>query len=238
MSTTPTPALHFSLRQWSAWAPGLETRADWANWDGTLPCGDAAPKVEAMPAMLRRRADRLGKMTLEALYAPEIAYHGQALIHASRHGEATRTVPLLQALAHEGAVSPQAFSMAVHNATAGLFTIATRTHAPVSAIAAGRETALAGLIEACSQLADGAASVLLCYSDEPLPSLYTRYADTAEAPFALVLDLVAGDDFALSTGAANAQDTTPLALLHFLLGSTATLPLSRRGGWQIVRSAA
>ncbi|MBM3117139.1 beta-ketoacyl synthase chain length factor [Jeongeupia naejangsanensis] len=237
MSTTPTSTLRFCLRQWSAWAPGLETREAWSGWDGTLPHGDASPKVDAMPAMLRRRADRLGKMTLETLYAPDIAYHGQPLIHASRHGEATRTVPLLQALARDGAVSPQAFSMAVHNATAGLFTIATRTHAPVTAIAAGPETALAGLLEACSQLADGAASVLLCFSDEPLPALYQPYADTAEAPFALTLDLVAGDDFTLGTGAACTEDATPLSLLHFLLGGETALPLSIRGGWQIVRSA-
>ncbi|AOY02356.1 hypothetical protein BJP62_13985 [Jeongeupia sp. USM3] len=228
--------MHFSLKQWSAWAPGLESRNAWLAWDGKPPGGETAPKVEAMPAMLRRRADRLGKMALEALYAPEIAYHGQPLIHASRHGEATRTVPLLQSLAAEGKVSPQAFSMAVHNATAGLFTIATRTHTPVSAIAAGAETALAGLVEACSQLADGAASVLLCYSDEPLPALYRRYADAPEAPFAMALDLVPGDDFRLEPGHAGGRDATPLELLHFFLSGAAVLPLAVRGGWTVVRS--
>ncbi|GHD68988.1 beta-ketoacyl synthase chain length factor [Jeongeupia chitinilytica] len=238
MSTPPSPALHFSLRQWSAWAPGLESREAWLAWDGTLPAGDSAPKVAAMPAMLRRRADRLGKMTLETLYADDIAYQGQPLIHASRHGEAARTVPLLQSLAAEGKVSPQAFSMAVHNATAGLFTIATQTHTPVSAIAAGNETALAGLVEACSQLADGAPSVLLCFSDEPLPTLYQRYADAPEAPFSLVLNLVAGHGFSLVAGAAGGRDATPLELLHFLLGNGAVLPLAMRGGWQLVRHTA
>ncbi|BCL77396.1 3-oxoacyl-ACP synthase [Jeongeupia sp. HS-3] len=232
--------MHFSLRQWSAWAPGLDTREAWLGWAlaGALPHGDEAPKVAAMPAMLRRRADRLGKMALETLYAAEIGYHSQPLIHASRHGEATRTVPLLQALAQEGTVSPQAFSMAVHNATAGLFTIATKTNATVTALAAGRETALAGLIEACGQLADGAAAVLLCFSDEPLPALYRPYGDAPEAPFAIALDLVAGDDYTLESGHAGGDDATPLDLLRFLLNDAPTLALGARGGWRLARGAA
>lgn len=188
--------------------------------------------------MLRRRAERLGRMLLETLFEPTLAYHGQPLIHASRHGEATRTVPLLTELARDGAVSPQSFSMAVHNATSGLFTIARQSQAPVTAIAAGPETACAGLTEAIGQLADGAASVLLCFSDEPLPALYQPFVDDAEAPFAFTLELATGNEFTLTSLPGRGGNATPLDLLRFLLGNASRLPLTARGNWHAVRTGA
>ncbi|SMC18637.1 Beta-ketoacyl synthase, N-terminal domain [Andreprevotia lacus DSM 23236] len=230
-------ALSFRVAAWSAWAPGLDTAAAWQAWrhEARQPEGDDVPPVAAMPAMLRRRAERLGRMALETLYADAITYRGQPIVYASRHGETGRIVPLLQQLAAEGSVSPQAFSMAVHNAIPGLFTIAQRSNAPVTAIAAGPETAFAGLTEALAQLQEGAPSVLLCLADHPLPAVYAAFADAAEAPVACVLELAPGNDFVLDNKGSDKRNARALDVLYFLLGPAPKLGLTVRGGWQCRR---
>ncbi|TJZ65822.1 beta-ketoacyl synthase chain length factor [Chitiniphilus eburneus] len=204
----PSPAPSFTLSGWSAWNPALTDAAAWLDWaarDEALPQGDGAPALAAMPPLLRRRAHRLGRMALETLYG---AAPGDdcVVVHASRHGEVERSLALLQSLAADGSVSPQHFGMAVHNAIPGLFTIARQLPLPVSAVAAGRATIWAALVEALGQLADGAPRVLLVMADEPVPPLFTPFTDEPEAPFAYTLALTPGDDWHLDWAASDAGD--------------------------------
>ncbi|GAA5786441.1 beta-ketoacyl synthase chain length factor [Chitiniphilus shinanonensis] len=218
--STASPS--FTLTGWSAWHPALPDAAAWLDWaarGGPLPAGDGAPPLAQMPPLLRRRAHRSGRMALQAMYD---AAPGDdcAIVHASRHGEVERCLGLLQALAAEGAVSPQQFGMAVHNAIPGLFTIARRQPLPVSAIAAGRATAWAGLVEALAQLADGASRVLLVVADEPLPPLYQPFADEPQAPFAYALTLAPGTQWRLDWQAdatAASAETAAATMLRALL---------------------
>lgn len=117
------------------------------------------------------------------------------IVFASRHGEALRSHALIRELLCEQSVSPQSFSLSVHNATLGLYTIATGCHANVTALAGVNATASALLTEAMGLLADGAASVLVVACDEVLPDSYAGYADEPQAPFAWAVELVAGNDF-------------------------------------------
>ena len=52
-----------TVKDWAAWAPGIESRAQWQQWArGELePEVGAAPQVSAIPAILRRRLSSLGK---------------------------------------------------------------------------------------------------------------------------------------------------------------------------------
>lgn len=117
------------------------------------------------------------------------------IVFASRHGEALRSFGLIRELHTEGSVSPQSFSLSVHNATAGIHTIALGCHANVTALAGSQATGDALLTEAMGLLLDGAQSVLVVACDEPLPDCYRPYLDEPQAPFAWAAELIAGDQF-------------------------------------------
>jgi hypothetical protein len=94
----------------------------------------------------------------------------------------------MNSLASGEPVSPNAFSLSVHNTVSSLFSIARgdRTHS--TAIAAGGSTVEAGFLEARGLLAEAPdASALLVYYDEPLPSFYVGKADAIQVSAALAL---------------------------------------------------
>jgi hypothetical protein len=142
------------------------------------------PAVASMPAMLRRRAGFLGKMALETAYQCLGQRRDVPAVFCSRHGDVARAVELLQDLVDGGPLSPTNFGLAVHNASAGLFSIARSDRANHAALAAGASSIEHGVIEACSLLADGAAEVLLVAYDTCLPEVFARYEDCAEQPHA------------------------------------------------------
>lgn len=178
--------VQFSIEAHAAWAPGLETDADWRTWARSrfVIQGDSEPRVLSMPAMLRRRAGAVGKMALEVAYRCLDGRIDVPTVFCSRHGECARSVELLQDLVKEVPLSPTSFSLSVHNATAGLFSIARHDHANHSALSAGNSGVEHALIEACGLLEDGAAEVLLVVYDGLLPDEFSEFSDCEDQPFA------------------------------------------------------
>ncbi|MES2048375.1 MAG: beta-ketoacyl synthase chain length factor [Pseudomonadota bacterium] len=176
----------FSIAAHCAWAPGIETPEAWHAWAEApfKTLGDAEPAVRQMPPMLRRRAGFLGKMALEVAYQCLAGRTGIPMVFCSRHGDVARAVNLLTELAQDNPLSPTSFGLAVHNANAGLFSIARVDQANHLALAAGASTIEHAIIEACSLLADGAAEVLLVAYDNCLPTLFKEFEDCAEQPHA------------------------------------------------------
>ncbi|HEX7233428.1 MAG TPA: beta-ketoacyl synthase chain length factor, partial [Candidatus Binatia bacterium] len=76
------------------------------------------------------------------------------------------------------------FALSVHNATAGLFSMARLDHAASTALAGGRSSVEHAVIEACAILGEGEQEVLLVVYDCPLPALYAEFADCRDQPFA------------------------------------------------------
>ena len=194
-----THGVTFSIVRHAQWAPGLTTPEAWTQW-ARAPhriVAGGEPGVKAMPAMLRRRAGFLGKMALEVAYQC-IDGCGEGggdipTVFCSRHGEVARALDLLSDLARGEALSPTAFSMSVHNATAGLLTIARADRANHIALAAGAATIEHAVIEACGLLADGAPMVLLVASDCQLPELFLPFQDCEEQPHAWAWLMTAAD---------------------------------------------
>lgn len=173
-----------------AWAPNLATDADWHAWAlGTRAAScEGSPTASAVPAMLRRRLTRWGRLALQV--ASELADELDPMapvIFSSRHGDTERTQQLLTDLANGEQLSPTAFSLSVHNAPLGLFTIVRQITAPSLALAAGKETLAHAWLEAATWLAQGAPQVLLVHADEPLAGFYQADADEQELPQALAL---------------------------------------------------
>ena len=178
--------IQFSITSQAAWAPGIETDAAWQAWaHNRFPIqGTAEPALAAMPAMLRRRAGFIGKMALEVAYRCLNGGNAAATVFCSRHGECARSVELLQDLVQDHPLSPTSFSLSVHNATAGLLSIARHDQSNHSALSAGDSGVEHAVIEACGLLADGASEVLLVVYDGLLPNEFMAYQDCQDQPFA------------------------------------------------------
>lgn len=179
-------SVSFSLLRHAAWAPGLASADAWAGWAAVpflIRTGEE-PGLRAMPPMLRRRAGFLGKMALEVAYACLDGEANIPTVFCSRHGEVARAVDLLGDLARETPLSPTSFGLSVHNASAGLFSIARADRANHLALAAGNSSVEHAVIDACSLLHDGAAKVQLVVYDTPLPEVFSQFEDCCEQPHA------------------------------------------------------
>ncbi|MGD8176190.1 beta-ketoacyl synthase chain length factor [Marinimicrobium sp. ARAG 43.8] len=178
----------------AAWAPGLTREQEWRAWAAapTAVLGDDKPKPAAVPAMLRRRLTRWSRMALEvATSVDEWITADTPVIFSSRHGDTHCTEALLRSLADGEALSPTAFSLSVHNAAVGVYTIVRKITAPSLAIAAGRATLPQAWLEAQSWLLTGTPEVLLVHVDEPLSAFYQPYEDESEMPAAVAMVLQA-----------------------------------------------
>jgi len=233
----------FTIARHAAWAPGLASPERWAEWTREpwyLAPGEE-PKVAAMPALLRRRAGLLGRMALEVAYDCLGQERDVPTVFCSRHGEVARAVELLNDLARGEPLSPTAFGLAVHNASAGLFSIARADRANHVALAAGPATLEHAVIEACGLLADGASRVLLVACDLPLPGVLSGFEDCAEQAFAFAWLMVPAAEHPVRLGwrteaapAAAARMPGALEVLRFQLAGAPSLvrhALDRRWHW-------
>jgi len=204
----------FSINAWAAWAPGLTDQAAWLDWFAA-PCvvlGDEMPALTEMPAMMRRRVERLGRAALQVAYR---AMQGAApcpMVFASRFGDLQRSVALMKQLALEGAVSPAAFSMSVHNAFAALFSIARQDRSNYAAISAGAETAECAFIEAMGLLDEGAHEVLVVCYDEPLPEPLQHFEHGMSFPRAFACRIARDDANGIVVTTRHADTATPKAI--------------------------
>jgi hypothetical protein len=240
----------FSVAAHAAWSPGATTAAAWQTWAAAphpLSEGEE-PGARQVPAMLRRRAGFLGKMALEAAFQCLGEQRDVPCVFVSRHGEVARAVDLLGELAQDIALSPTGFGLAVHNASAGLFSIARADRANHIALAAGDSGAEHAVIEACGLLADGAPMVLLVVYDCPLPQVFAGFADGEEEPHAwawlmtpaqgeaLRLEWTAADSAAPAAG--NGASPAGLEVLRFFLGGQDELVrVAGRQRWRWSRNA-
>ena len=181
--------LQFDIRAWAACAPALQTHADWQAWSQApwLPEGADLPALAAMAPMLRRRVNATGRAALHPAYdlaATSTRSTGaMPAVFASRHGDSHRAYDMLCELAAAQPLSPTAFGLSVHNAIGALFSIDRGDVSNIQAIAGGRDTVEAAIVEACGLLAEGAEEVLVVCYDTPLPDSYTSFADEPQCLF-------------------------------------------------------
>lgn len=169
--------------------------------------GRAATDLGFVDPMLKRRLSPLAKLTLSVAHECSKGVPDPRLVYASRHGEITRTVSMLEDLAHGDGVSPTVFSLSVLNATAGLFSLIFKNVEPTTAISSGRSSFGYGLLEAALRFAEAPSRPLLyVYSDEPLPGIYgERHGEGASrAALALLLWEPAERQVHCSTSSRNA----------------------------------
>jgi hypothetical protein len=171
-------------------------------------------------------------------------------IFASRHGDTPLSLELLQGIARGEPMSPTRFSLAVHNAVGGLFSIVRKDTSAVTAIAAMQGLVLQTLFEAIGQLQTVERLLCVIY-DIPLPDFYQQCRFDAAEPFphaiALVLGNQVGDACRLEQGVrVSNADPGPLdpfqheslGLLRLLTGiATEAEFTQRQSRWQLSRVA-
>ena len=191
---------HFNIASWRAWAPGLDADEDcqaWLQAPRRLADNGEQPDVSFLPAMQRRRLSRLARMLFHVAWPIAETLGPLPLVFVSRHGETPRTLSILADLAHNEPLSPTQFSLSVHNAIIGLWSILRADSSEMSALAGEGDGLEQGLLEAASLLGDGAPAVLLVVAEETPPALYAPFIDDVPFPYAVGLLLTPGNDWRL-----------------------------------------
>ncbi len=238
------PPIKLTLTNWSVWTDDPAYNALH---------GDQLPAVELgkqLAAGMRRRQGLFGRATVEVIATAGADCTSPSLILASRHGDLQRTLKMLADIAAGESPSPTDFSMSVHNAPLGIAAIQWSINTPHTAIAAGRDTLLAGLTEAIAQLqAEPGQPVLLVYTDLSLPALYADNDPPDPCNCALALLLAAPGqpgvhlEFSAHASPGQSADVWPLrqalALTRWLDEENddddCFLLSGEHGGWQLRR---
>ena len=181
------------LNGWQASRPLLAGGATYAHAPTVVTASDLLPAAE------RRRTGLPVKLALAAGVA--------ACVHAGRDAATTATVFTSssgdgETLDHicatlataQREISPTRFHNSVHNAPAGYWSIATRSHAPSSSLCCYDASFAAGLLDAAAQVTvDGTPVALITY-DQPYPEpLHTVRPLSASFGAALVMAAQATD---------------------------------------------
>lgn len=158
---------------WAAWAPGLEEPEAWRQWaKSPVPLGvEGVPDAKFLPAMLRRRCTPLTRIMLRAAFdaCPEALRSEVRTVFASRHGSINESIELIECVARGLPLSPAKFSHTVHNAQAGLFSIASGNRRASASLAAQEDTHAHGWLEAMAHLErEPGRPLLLVTGDVPL----------------------------------------------------------------------
>jgi hypothetical protein len=222
--------MNFHIEGLRAWAPGLESEDDWRAWCSApvvVRDEQQQPDVSFLPAMQRRRLSRLARMLFHVAWPLAEGQGPLPMVFASRHGETPRTLNILTELAQDEPLSPTQFSLSVHNAIIGLWSILRADDSEMTAMAATGDGLEQAMVEASGLLAEGAPAVLLVIAEELPPDLYTPYIDDVPFSYALALLLKPGKTWTLSLAPAvsglPAAWPHPLNLLRAFHGGQRTL---------------
>jgi Beta-ketoacyl synthase, N-terminal domain len=136
----------------------------------------SAPAPEPAPGLLpgteRRRASAPVRWALAVAQQALAGRDAEAVatVFVSCGGDGAITHQICEALASApGAVSPTRFHNSVHNAPAGYWSIATRSHAASTSLSGFEGSFAIGLLEAATQVAIERCRVLLVAYDLPYP---------------------------------------------------------------------
>lgn len=153
------------------------------------------PKLADLTPMQRRRLSPFAKLAMYcALEVTKNEVKSLTSVFSTRHGDLHKTSIMLHDLALGEDISPTAFSLSVHNAVAGLFTIFTQNTEASTTVSAGKDTFMMALVEAYIRLNTGKhEQVLLVHTDQSLPSPYSQYADELQIDHAVALILTKDD---------------------------------------------
>jgi len=151
----------FIVRKWSVWPPLESSELTQAEL------------LSSVPKMLKRRLSPLARIVFSAVsLCVENDNQQLPIVFSSTHGELARSFKMMEQIEAGEEISPTSFSLSVHNAIAGLFSIVYNNKLQSTVVAPGEEGISAAFIEALGLLQEGEKEVLIVLYDEPLVDFY------------------------------------------------------------------
>lgn len=188
-------ALNFTLERWCLWQPGVAMPAE--AWPGgaVVPGSSEKDGLDFLPMMQRRRLSPLARAAMAVAWHCRGDLPAMPAVFYSRHGESRHYLEMLQDLAAGQELSPSRFSLSVHNAIAGLYSLCSGSEAACISLAGSADDLFAAFLEAAGLLAQsGYGRVLLVLYEQPLPEVYRAFATGPGRVVALALRLGAPGD--------------------------------------------
>lgn len=196
----------------------------------------AAPKC--VPKTLQRRLTPLAKAVFNVSELCVGRGITPPVVFSSAHGEICKSLAMLKTIQAGEELSPTAFSLSVHNAIAGLFSIAYGNTQEITVLAPGQEGIAPAFIEALGMLHEGAGEVLMLLYDEPIADFYpiAPFNLNTSSPCVLALRIaLTGDGLPLQflrSPQPRDDGEHPVQLLNFLkflLAGERSLSLGNQG---------
>jgi hypothetical protein len=236
-------AIGFSIASWSGWTVNAN-HARFARAGNHIRFSDV-PDASIVPPLLRRRLNFMGRSCVGEMLQHLEAGEDLPIVFCSRHGDIERTLKVLVDLASGEPASPMDFSLAVHNAIAGVLSIHCHITANISSMASDQGAVVPVLLEAAGLLSDKVPKVLCILCDVALPAIY-RTAETGDDhPFVACFTVTRSEqpDLQLRQDAAATQpgghNDTPLDFIDFLSSGAAVFRVWHNAGcWTVSRQTA
>ena len=181
--------LQFALNTWAVWPPlKLSTDLELGKLQDNL--------LSFVPNNLKRRLSPLAKTVFCAVSQCAGINNCMPVVFSSTHGELARSLQIIKIIEAGEEVSPTAFSLSVHNAIAGLFSIVYGNTSEVTVLASGEDGIASAFLEALGMLQEGKPEVLMVFYDEPLPDFYPSepFQLSTDSSCAVALKISKGQD--------------------------------------------
>lgn len=172
--------------------------------------------IDFMPMIQKRRLSNCAKMLFHAFN--NCPKKSTPIIFSSNEGESNRCCELLEMLARDGFVSPNSFSLSVHNSVAALLSIFYHNNNQIYAISSSASLEY-GLLNAHLMLQNGCNEVVLMVYNENINQTYYKENDGS---CALVLGVKKGSSISLDycENTANLENkyyhTDEISIIQFL----------------------
>lgn len=233
--------LGFSVSSWSGWTVNAMQLSLPASPGSNIRFTDAID-ASIVPSMLRRRLNFMGRGCISEMLQHIKSHENLPIVFCSRHGDIERTLHVLIELAKGEPASPTDFSLAVHNAIAGVLSIHCNITANISSIATNQGAVVPVLMEALGLLSEDNPKVLCIICDVSLPALYRDPADEDDHPFVACFTVTASGHADLqlryegSEGSKAGPGNTPLDFINFLAsGSSQFTAVHNSSCWTVLK---
>ncbi len=149
------------------------------------------PDLTRVPMMQRRRLGTLARTVFHVLDRCANTLAQEPVIFSSYMGEIQRTQEILECIAADRPVSPMAFSLSVHNAIGGQWSLIHGIKAPMIALSPPGNSPVPALLEGLGILQEDIyPAVNIVYYEEAYPQFYDPFLSGPERPSALAVRIV------------------------------------------------
>ena len=162
------------INRCACWAPPADNQA-------------AAPPLDYVSPLLKRRLSQLTRMTIEVVHQVLDSAPESGLVFVSSGGESARQLQVDRMLIKDGGILPAPFSMSVFNASPAMATIALGMKGGYTALYPVRNMFREGLAYGAAPVMAGETeSVILVFADQQLPEEYVPVAEPEDniSPYA------------------------------------------------------